>query len=58
MSDRIFRLMQRHQKLDEILREARQRRGADPLEILRLKKLKLMAKDRIAATLRQRAARA
>lgn len=48
MSDRIFHLLERHQKLDEHLRRAQARRFADPLEIMRLKKLKLAIKDRLA----------
>lgn len=53
MSDRVFRLMERHQKLDEALRLAQRRRLADPFEILRLKKLKLAIKDRLARLLRR-----
>lgn len=48
MSDRMFRLMERHQKLDRLIRAAQSRRFRDPFEILRLKKLKLAIKDRIA----------
>lgn len=58
MSDDLFRLMERHQKIDRLLREARRRRWTDPLEILRLKKLKLAIKDRIAAAMRREPARA
>lgn len=58
MSDHVFRLMERHQKLDRLLHEARRRRWIDPLEILRLKKLKLAIKDRIAAAMRRKPARA
>lgn len=47
MSDRVFRLMERHQKLDEMLRRLQARRTADPFEIARLKKLKLALKDRL-----------
>ncbi len=54
MSDRVFRLMERHQKLDEALRLAQRRRLTDPFEIVRLKKLKLAIKDRIARLLRRR----
>lgn len=56
MSDRVFRLMERHQKLDEALRLARIRKSADPFEVARLKKLKLAIKDRIAGLLRRRKA--
>ncbi|MFM6949954.1 MAG: DUF465 domain-containing protein [Novosphingobium sp.] len=54
MSDRVFRLMERHQKLDDALRLAQRRRLTDPFEIVRLKKLKLAIKDRIARLLRRR----
>lgn len=53
MSDRVFRLMERHQKLDEALRHAQRRRLADPFEIVRLKKLKLAIKDRMARLMRR-----
>jgi len=55
MSDRMFRLMERHQKLDRLLAEARRRVRPDPFEVLRLKKLKLAIKDRIEAAVRRRA---
>lgn len=58
MSDHVFRLMERHQKLDRQLREAMRRRWIDPLEILKLKKLKLAVKDRLAHAMRRKAARA
>lgn len=48
MSDRVFLLLERHQRLDDQLRRARLRRFADPLEIAQLKKLKLAVKDRLA----------
>ena len=54
MSDRYFRLLERHQKLDERLRLMQRLRAADPLEIVRLKKLKLALKDRLAGLLRSR----
>jgi len=47
MSDRLFHLLERHQKLDAQLRAAQGRRWVDPLEIARLKKLKLALKDRL-----------
>jgi hypothetical protein len=53
MSDRVFSLMERHQQLDEALRAAQRQRAADPFEIVRLKKLKLVIKDRLARLLRQ-----
>lgn len=48
MNDRVFRLLERHQKLDERLHHAQARRFPDPFEIVRLKKLKLAIKDRLA----------
>ncbi len=48
MSNRVYRLLERHQKLDELLRSAQHGRLADPFEIVRLKKLKLAIKDRLA----------
>jgi len=54
MSDRVFRLMERHQRLDERLRNVQRFRFADPIEIVRLKKLKLAIKDRIARLARGR----
>jgi uncharacterized protein YdcH (DUF465 family) len=53
MSDRVFRLMERHQRQDDLLHRARKRRFADPFEIARIKKLKLAIKDRIARALRK-----
>lgn len=48
MPDRMFTLMQRHQQLDEKLRLLQARKAADPLEIARLKKLKLALRDVLA----------
>lgn len=48
MSDRVFRLLESHQRLDDQLRLAQSRRIPDPFEIGRLKKLKLAIKDRLA----------
>ncbi len=56
MSDPIFRLMERHQKLDAHLQSARARRWTDPFEIARLKKLKLAIKDRISRLMARRSA--
>lgn len=53
MSDRVFRLLERHQRLDAQLSLARSRRWPDPFEIARLKKLKLALKDRFAALTRR-----
>ncbi|MBN8483999.1 MAG: YdcH family protein [Sphingomonadaceae bacterium] len=53
MSDRVFRLLERHQKLDEALRRLQAKRWPDPFEIARLKKLKLAIKDRLARLARR-----
>lgn len=45
MSDRHYRLMLAHQRIDEQLRREQRRRGASPFLLMRLKKLKLRAKD-------------
>ena len=56
MSDSVFRLMERHQKLDDALRLALRRTARDPFEIVRLKKLKLAIKDRMLRLLRRQRA--
>ncbi|MCC6826935.1 MAG: YdcH family protein [Novosphingobium sp.] len=48
MSDRVFRLLETHQRLDDQLRLAQSRRVPDPFEVGRLKRLKLAIKDRLA----------
>ena len=53
MTDRAYRLMERHRRLDDLLRLARSRRFVDPFEIARLKKLKLAIKDRLARLARK-----
>ena len=53
MSDRLYRLMERHQKLDRMIAAAHGRRLGDPLELLRLKQLKLAIKDQIARAMRR-----
>lgn len=55
MSDKMFRLMERHQHLDRLIAAAQRRRFGDPLELLRLKKLKLAVKDRLAVLMHRRA---
>ena len=45
MSDRLYRLMLAHQRIDEQMRREQRRRGASPFVLMRLKKLKLRAKD-------------
>lgn len=53
MSDRIFLLLERHQTLDDRLRRLQAVRWPDPFEIARLKKLKLVLKDRLARSLKR-----
>lgn len=53
MSERIYLLLERHQKLDDQIRRAQLRRFVDPFEIVRLKKLKLAIKDRLARLARR-----
>jgi hypothetical protein len=53
LSDHVFRLLERHQKLDARLSLARSRHWPDPFEIARLKKLKLALKDRLAGLKRR-----
>ena len=48
MSDKTYRLLERHQKLDARLRMLQGLRWPDPSELVRLKKLKLAIKDRLA----------
>lgn len=48
MTFRTFRLLERFQEVDEALHRAEGRRFADPLEVLRLRELKLAIKRRIA----------
>lgn len=54
MSDHVYRLLERHQKLDDLLHRVQSRRTADPFEVLRLKKLKLAIKDRINRVMQRR----
>jgi hypothetical protein len=58
MSKLYFHLIERHQKLDDLLRAEMLRRFVDPLEVARLKKLKLAIKDRLAALTSRRLAAA
>lgn len=53
MSDKAFRLLEHHQKLDTRLRMLQSLRWPDPLELARLKKLKLAIKDRLSRLARQ-----
>ncbi len=45
MSDRYYRLMRAHQRIDDELRREQRRRGVSPLVLMRLKKMKLHVKD-------------
>ncbi len=47
MSARLFNLTRMHQRIDESLRLAMKRPSVDPLELTRLKKMKLRVKDLI-----------
>ena len=53
MSDRFFRLLERHQDVDERLRHELRRPTPDLLRVQSLKKMKLAIKDRIAALIRR-----
>ena len=48
MSDRLYRLMLAHQRIDEALRRARWRPGATLSELVRLRTRRLRAKALIA----------
>ena len=48
MSQIIFRLMSRHQQLDEALRYELKRRWPDFARLQRLKRMKLAVKDRLS----------
>ncbi|WP_188772582.1 DUF465 domain-containing protein [Novosphingobium endophyticum] len=47
MTERIFLLLERHQRLDSLLRIAQSRRFADPYKIASLKKRKARIRDRL-----------
>jgi hypothetical protein len=47
MSQNVFRLLSRHQQLDEALRSEQRRRFPDFTRLQRLKRLKLAVKDRL-----------
>lgn len=48
MSWKAFRLNEMHGRIDEALRAEQRRKVPNPFEIMRLKKLKLTIKDRLA----------
>lgn len=54
MSDHLYRLLERHQRLDDRLRGLQRASWVDPFEIARLKKLKLALKDRLAGVVKRR----
>lgn len=49
MTLQIFRLLSRHQELDEALRREQRQRWPDAMRLQHLKKLKLAVKDRLRA---------
>lgn len=51
MPEYIFRLLERHQRLDFLLRTAQGRHFADPYEIARLKQRKQRIRDRLTRQL-------
>lgn len=51
MTDRMFRLLELHQKLDAAIRRTRASRLADPMEIARLTRRKLRLRERLARLL-------
>lgn len=51
MTDRMFRLLERYQKLDALIQRARTNSLADPLEIAWLRKRKLALRARLASLL-------
>ena len=54
MSYTVFRLLNRHQQIDEALRIEQRRRLPDFARLQRLKKLKLAIKDRLATLMTRR----
>lgn len=49
----LFRLTRMHRQLDEAIRRENARPAGDRLRVLRLKKLKLAVKDRLAQLMRR-----
>lgn len=52
MNWRSFRLSELHRRVDDALRSEQRRKFPNPFEVMRLKKLKLAIKDRLAALTR------
>ncbi|MEO7177418.1 MAG: DUF465 domain-containing protein [Allosphingosinicella sp.] len=56
MSSSTCRLTQTHRRLDDAITNEMRRRLPNSLKLLRLKKLRLMVKDRLATLMRRSAA--
>lgn len=56
MSNKAYRLTRIHRSLDEAISREMARIAPSSLRLLRMKKLRLMVKDRLAALMRRRAA--
>lgn len=54
MSNREFLLLERHRRLDDLLRMAQARLRPDPFEVGLLRQMKLAIKDRLARLQRRR----
>jgi hypothetical protein len=55
MSSSTYRLTQTHRRLDDAISREMSRRLPDSLKLLRLKKLRLLVKDRLAKLMRRSA---
>ncbi|HEX8513291.1 MAG TPA: DUF465 domain-containing protein [Allosphingosinicella sp.] len=53
MSSSTYRLTQTHRRLDDAISREMRRRLPDSLKLLRLKKLRLLVKDRLAKLMRR-----
>lgn len=53
MNAHIYQLSVLHRRLDEAVRQETRRRSGDAWRLLRLKKLRLAVKDRLAALMRR-----
>ena len=54
MPNEVYRLTATHQRLDAAIRDEMKRVWPDSIRLLRLKKLKLAVKDRLAARMRRK----
>ena len=52
MTNRLFLMLERQQKLDALLRIAQSRRHADPLEVARLRARKVSLRRRLSEIMR------